>query len=123
MRRPEAGFTLVEVLVAVVIVGLVGAATAQSFQVTTSLLSANQRHLDAAVLAQEEIENLRTIPYGQIKNAVRQSDDGKFVVTTEVLENTPDPGLKQITVTAAWNWKGEPRSYALHSVYSKLTRD
>ena len=121
--RSQAGFTLVEVLVAVVIVGLVGAATAESFRSTTNLLGENSRYLEAATLAQAKLEDLRTIPYAEIQNERRGTDDGAFVVTTNVVKDSPDPGMKEIIVTAAWDWKGQPRSYAVRTVYMQPTKD
>ena len=121
--RSHAGLTLVEVLVAVVIVGLVGAATAESFRATTNLLGENTRYLEAAAVTQSTVEDLRTIPYDEIGSEQRTTDDGDFVVTTKVVKDSPDPGMKEIIVTAAWEWKGQPRSYAVHTVYMQPTKD
>jgi prepilin-type N-terminal cleavage/methylation domain-containing protein len=121
--RARGGFTLVEVLVAVVIIGLVGAATASSLSSTTNLLGENSHYLTAAALAQATIEDLRAVPYDEMRDEVRESDDGLYVLTTKVVDDSPEPGLKEISVTASWEWKGQPRSYELHTVYMQPTKD
>ena len=123
MRGSQDGFTLVEVLVATMIVGLALAATGKGLQQTTNLLGENEIYAEATAAAQAVVEDLRTVPYEDIGAAIHVSADGTFAITTDVLENSPDPGMKEIVVTAAWTWKGRPRSYALHTVYSKLTKD
>jgi prepilin-type N-terminal cleavage/methylation domain-containing protein len=120
--RPQSGFTLVEVLVALVIVGLVGAATAESFRLTTNHLGENARYIEAAALAQSALEDLRTLAYDSMRSAEWTTDDG-FLVTTKVVKDRPDRGMKEIVVTASWEWKGQRKSYEIETVYVQPTKD
>lgn len=122
MRHDESGFTLIEVLVAVVILGLAAAATASSFRGTTNLLGENSLHEQAIGAAQAAVEDLRTIPFEKIESGTETSDDGLFLITTEVIDGSPEPGMKRIIVTTSWEWKGEARSYELQTIYSRLTK-
>jgi prepilin-type N-terminal cleavage/methylation domain-containing protein len=123
MTRSQSGFTLIEVLVAVVVLGLAAAATASGFRSTTSFLGDNALHAEAVTLAQRAVEDLRTIPFEQIDDGARESEDGTYLLTTEVTPDFPERGMKKIVVTVSWDWKGEVRSYALQTVYSRVTKN
>ncbi len=123
MRHPkeQKGFTLIEVLVAIVVIGLAATATANGMRATTNLLGENSLQGEAITLAQEAVEDLRTVRYEDIANGSRTTADGIYTVTWTALTNNPEIGMKFITVTTAWKWKGQPRSFVLETIYSKIT--
>jgi prepilin-type N-terminal cleavage/methylation domain-containing protein len=122
MRRNDHGFTLVEVLVATVLSALVGAAVTKSMIFTTNVVGENTMAAEAIAVAQEALEDLRTVPYEEIHSSTKTSLDGLFTIACEVQNDSPDHEMKAIGVTVTWLWKGKPRTYALHTVYSKINK-
>ena len=116
----ENGFTLLEVLVALVLAGMIGTITAASMVTTTDMVGENTTQAEAIVLAQETMEDLRTVPYDEIAAATKNS--GKYEVTTTIQADIPEFGMKTIDVSVTWKWKGEDRSYELHTVYTKINK-
>lgn len=106
--RSEAGFTLVEVLVALAImsVGLIGILALQRGAVSASGYS--RRATEAAILAEDKLEELRTTPLLVADDADRVDAAG---VPTELGPfdrawsiAAPDAaGLSTITVAVSWN--------------------
>jgi prepilin-type N-terminal cleavage/methylation domain-containing protein len=117
--RAAHGFTLIEVLVAIVVIGLAATATSRGIQATTNLLGENAFYDEAITQAQETLEDLRAVRYEDMTSGSRTS--GVYTISWTVTPDTPGPGMKFVAVTSAWEWKGEPRSYVLHTVYSKIT--
>lgn len=119
--RNNEGFTLVEVLVAMVIL-LLGL-MASLYGVMTALdynLSNNLRN-EARIIAQEQMENTRNTAYANIPVGDTVSQIQKhlrkavrtFQVTTSVVLGT---NLKQVRVTVQWTHKDRTHSYALESI-------
>lgn len=122
MRTGAAGYTVMEVLVAMLIVAVGAGAAASTMVFTTDAVGESTMRHDAIVLAQKSVERLRTIAYSDIDSGSETSADGTYSVTRDVLFDTPELGMKSITVTVSWQWKGEPRSYVLHTVFARLTK-
>jgi len=121
-KKPRTrGFTLIEVLVAIAIIGLAATATARGIRATTNLLGENTLYDEAITHGQEVMEDLRAVRYEDMASGSRVSDDGIYTISWNVVPNNPGHGMKFVTVTTAWKWKGETRSYVLHTVYSKIT--
>ena len=120
MKRGDRGFTVLEALVATFLTIVVGATVTKSLIFTTDVLGQNELEGDAIAEAQEAMEDLRTYSYEDIEGGTTTS--GEFTITRAVDTDNPEDGMKAITVTVSWEWKGESRSYALHTVYSKINR-
>lgn len=114
----QRGFTLIEVLVAIVVIGLAASATANGMRATTNLLGENSLQGEAITLAQGAMEDLRTLRYEDIGNGSRA--EGVYTVAWTALANNPETGMKFITVTTSWQWKGQPRSFKIETIYSKI---
>jgi len=120
-RTVDRGFTLIEVLVAIVIVGLGASATATGMRATTNLLGSNTLHIRAITLTQQAIEDLRTVDYDSMVDGTSASADGKFTTAWTIAAGNPGPGMKFITAETTWDWRGMTQRYALHTVYSRIT--
>jgi len=105
----RAGFTLIEVLVAISIFafGMLGLA-AGAISITRANKTA-QFHTMATALAQEKLEQLKATSAGFVvtcnsscETAPTYLGVSSFTRKWDVLDNTPQAGLKQIAVTIQW---------------------
>lgn len=120
MTKASRGFTLIEVLVGMLVLGLAAAGTAVTMRSVANYVGENATYVDAIAAAQGAMEDLRARRYEEITSGSATS--GGFSISWNVQPDTPEAGMKAVAVTASWTWKGEPRSYVLKTVYSKLTR-
>jgi prepilin-type N-terminal cleavage/methylation domain-containing protein len=118
----ERGNSLAEVMVSVVIVAIAAAGTTGGMVFTTNVVGENSLEQSAIVLAQQSLERLRTTPYAEIESGTEISPDRIYTVVRTVEENVPEEGMKHITATVRWTWKGQPRRYELATVFAKLTK-
>lgn len=118
--RSNTGNTLTEVMVCMVIVTLVATATTKGMVYTTGFVGENTSHQEAITLAQQTVERLRTTSFSAITSGT--STDGIYEIQRTVADNTPETGMKQITVRVTWTWKGQARSYELATIFAKLTK-
>jgi Tfp pilus assembly protein PilV len=120
--RNDRGSSLTEVMVCMVIVTLVATATTKGMVYSSDVVGENTTHQEAIVLAQQTVERLRTSSYDAIESGQSTSGDGRYEVVREVAPDTPEAGMKQITVTVKWTWKGQARTYELATIFAKLTK-
>jgi type II secretory pathway pseudopilin PulG len=119
-RPPEAGTTLVELMIALVMLSLGILAIAQLFPAGTRSQLQNRLLTSASYFAQEKIERLSHTPWADSTLSTGRHPAG---TATEDLgtsgmwhryydvEQMPPPldDLKKVTVTVAWTYRG-PRS-------------
>jgi prepilin-type N-terminal cleavage/methylation domain-containing protein len=120
-RKPT-GFTLIEVLIALVIlaVGLLGMA---ALMANTTRNNSYGGHLtEAATLAQDKLEQLRATPPGMFKLNITISDNPVGSTGTAynrswvAVPNIPPPGNTLNTITITVNWTDTiPRSLSMVS--------
>lgn len=107
------GFTLIEVLVALVIFALLAAALAQTLIRSQQVRATSAHWMEATQLAEERLERLRS---GD------RSDDpaplGVFLRSWQTQPALDQPGLERLDVTVAWD-DGSGRQ---HFVLSALAR-
>lgn len=118
--RENAGNSVLEVLMAMVVTAIAATAATGGLVSTTNLLGENTRYQEAITLAQQSLERSRTIPYDEIISST-QSTNG-YTIARTVLDGTPEVGMKHITVTVSWTWKGQPRNYALRTVFGEISK-
>lgn len=116
----ESGFTIIEVLVAILVVGLAATATAMGMRATTNHLGSNELHARAIALTQAAVEDLRTVRYADMVSGSTSSGDG-FATVWNVEEDNPAPAMKLVSVTTSWYWRGIPQKYKIQTVYSQVT--
>jgi Tfp pilus assembly protein PilV len=118
--RSNAGNSLAEVMVCMVIVTLIATATTKGMVYTTQFVGENTMHQEAITLAQQQVERMRTSTYSAIASG--NTTDGLYQIEKTVGDNMPEFGMKQITVKVKWTWKGQARSYELATIFAKLTK-
>jgi prepilin-type N-terminal cleavage/methylation domain-containing protein len=106
------GFSLIEILIALVILSVTSLALAGLMVQTTKNTSSGGRMTEAATFAQDKLEELKATPWADMTSGSdRMSLNGMdyartwTVVPNEVAPPFPEPTLKTITITVNWNDK------------------
>ncbi len=124
-KRANAGFTLIEVLVAMVIFAIASAATVSLMYHSTRMVAENSSSSQAITVAQRVLEDLRTLDYEDIEDGsfsyTWAAKNKTFNASWSVYEDAPEAGLKTIIVTVTWDGKGGTKSYETHTIYSQIT--
>lgn len=83
MRRPANGFTLIEVIVAIMVLTIGVLALVGSSRVAAASLQRATLELRVAELIQEDVERLRTLPFDSLVDgqATRLAGDSRWLVT------------------------------------------
>ena len=121
--KSAAGYSLIEVLIGMMILSIaIGSAFSLSVSVNRTMLT-NQRITAASNLAEYKLEELRNLPYiGIIDGADTGTLDaygvspGRFTRSWTVATDTPETGLKSVTVTVTWPQWSDTRSYSMTAV-------
>jgi len=121
--RNNSGFTLMEVLVAIVIltVGLLGTAALIAGIINSNKLS--NRISTATILAQDKMERIRGVGYADAEDEDGTEDYNiipnfpLYKRITGVVAGSPAPGMKNITVTAYW--ESDAHSVELKTILAK----
>jgi prepilin-type N-terminal cleavage/methylation domain-containing protein len=123
MKRSMAGFSLVEVLVAMAIFAVAATAVTSLMYHSTTFVSGNNLLSQAITCAQTRLEYLRTLDYEDVVGDSSEcvGDGANFEVSWEVDEDAPEEGAKTVILTVSWTEKGEVKSYALETIYTAVT--
>jgi prepilin-type N-terminal cleavage/methylation domain-containing protein len=105
MREPASGFTLIEALVAVVLLSVIALALTSTLLGVQRAQRTSERWMQAVQLAADGIERLRS------GRGVEAAAPG-FVRAGTIVPVDEAAGLYRLEVTVTWN-DGEPRRYAL----------
>lgn len=119
-RRRNRGFTLIEVLVAMVVAVAAFSVMAQGFALGGQASVTAQQTTRAAVLAQRILADLETGALASDRSANGDFDDEPDF-RWEVESRADDPGLVQLTVTVRWSEHGRERTYALVRLWRERT--
>lgn len=121
-RRPrEEGFTVVEVLIALLVL-VIGFAGILSLQLTAMKATSFSRHAtEASILAEDKMEELRTIPIAVLTNGT-DTVDARGVVDdagayTRAWTITPGTETTAVTIRVTWSEQGtEPYTISMASL-------
>ena len=99
--KKENGYTLIEVLISLVILGIVGIGFLAAIGTTYKANLTSDQLVSAESLARTQLETIKTQPYSAVYTPIiapGYSDDG-FTVDIEIGMNTGKAGIQAITVT------------------------
>ena len=122
--RSQRGLSLIEVFVALGLFAI-SAATIGKYLVSHIRLGAsNYLYTQAYVLAEQELESTRALRFTDMVPSSKLVSVGgsKFTVATQILNDTPANGLKQITVNVNWNEPLGARNVAVRTIYTEVQR-
>ena len=116
--RNESGYTLIEVMIAMVILGI-GLMSIAVAQITAMKVSSRSKNLQQAMfLAREELDELEALPPGAallaaaavindpanpIQVGTDDTDGTRFNRQTTITPNDPATGLARVAVVVTWN--------------------
>ena len=125
MKRAQSGFSLIEVLVAMVIFAIVSLAISSLMVNSMAQISKNALASEAISLAQRQMEDLRNISFADIQNNSYSASSSKgnttFTVSWVVADNTPAAGAKKINLSVNWLHKGAPQKYELETIFTAVS--
>ncbi|MCW1842723.1 type II secretion system protein [Prosthecomicrobium hirschii] len=90
-REPQAGFTLVEVLAAIVVAGLMVAVLSRAFSTAWSAARAPAEIAGAAILAQSLIAGVRAVPGAVPVRGTARQGSFDYAIGTEIVDFEPRP--------------------------------
>ena len=101
----QRGVSLIEIMVATVILSFVAIGTAQFFVRGRTGFDQEERKRVGVQLAQEALERTVTLPYPQIDSWLEQRTVGTVDYTISVTSqlDAPEPEMKTVRSTVTWN--------------------
>lgn len=114
------GFTILESLIAVALLSVVIVSTVGLMLIATTRGSANRRAMEAATLAQRELETVRALRFSDIVSSARSVSLGGadvFSVARTVTPLARPAHLKRVQVHVRWGSDGE---YDVETVFGDL---
>jgi len=127
--RNCAGFTMIEVLVALIVIGVGALAIGGFFPRATRDIGASERSTRAAEYLQEGMERLTALPYNdpQLAPVLTHQDPenplpGGFVRTWMVSADSPLAGCKTLRVEINWEEGSKARSVEAATVIASVGR-
>lgn len=120
----QRGFSLIEVLVALGVFAISAAAIGNFLVGHIRIGTSNYLHTQAYVIAEQELESTRALRFNDMvpSSKVVAVDGRDFTVDTQMLNNTPASGLKQITVNVAWSEPLGAKNVAVRTIYTEVQR-
>lgn len=101
--RRSYGFTLIEILVALVILGVSLLALAGLMVTTTRNNASAGQVTEAATLAQDKLEELRAIPWDRVVSGQDQRAGSTGITYGRNWNVVTNGNIKTITITVSWS--------------------
>jgi prepilin-type N-terminal cleavage/methylation domain-containing protein len=110
-KNPQKGFSLIEVLIAVFILGIVSVTLISVFIFGFNVVFKTRQVILATQIAQEEVELVRNLSYDDIlllgstynHDSLSELVNGAGVLS---IENGPGDDIKKLTVSVTWYYRG-----------------
>jgi prepilin-type N-terminal cleavage/methylation domain-containing protein len=118
------GFSMVETLVALGIFALTAGTMGNYLVQQIRLSSTNYLYTQAYALAEEQLEATRALRYNDMVGGSKTAAIGgaTFVVATEIQDDVPANGLKQIKVDVTWSDEQGLKNVAVQTIYTEVQR-
>jgi hypothetical protein len=86
--------------------------------------STNAMYSVAYALAAQELEELRGLDYEVIDSRSGAQQEGaiEYTIDTKVVPDSPEPNMKEISVTIGWNDPDGARNVQVHTIYTGVRR-
>lgn len=122
--RSQRGLSLIEVFVALGLFAISSAAIGKFLVSHIRIGASNYLYTQAYVIAEQELESTRALRFNDmVPGSKLVSIDGrKFTIDTQVLNDTPANGMKQITVNISWNEPLGAKNVAVRTIYTEVQR-
>src|SRR5262245_36667602 len=104
MQKAVAGFSLLEVLVAMTIFAIASLAVSKLMVDATTMISKNEAESQAITFAQQTMENLRAMKFANLTNGSSTYHDAKgkqFDVVWTITPDTPAAYMDSVVVTVS----------------------
>jgi Tfp pilus assembly protein PilE len=117
LLRGEAGFTLIEVVIAGIMLAILSVPIAGMLSTTATMSRLDRERTGADQLAQAQIEQLRTLPYTQVGITGANPPGVLSASTTSSL-----PSGEAVTIATQVNWVADPipTAYVTNADYKKV---
>lgn len=121
-RKRQRGFSLLEVLSAMTLFALVASALGGLATTSMTFTMQNKHATLAAMIGQQQLEDLRSLPYASIlpSSTIVTMQGQAFTVATGVIADSPAANMKDITVTVSWTGPEGSKSYAFRTIYTSI---
>jgi type II secretory pathway pseudopilin PulG len=115
---------MVESLVAIGLFGIAALGITGLFAGLMTVGNINAHHTTATELAQEELEDLRSLSYADISSRTNTATVNgiTYTIGTTVQDDTPVDNTKTIAVTVSWVGQANvSRQFSLDTIYAEVT--
>ncbi|MBI4515896.1 MAG: type II secretion system protein [Deltaproteobacteria bacterium] len=120
----QRGTTLLESLAALGLFAIAASAVGNLLVTQMRLENANLTRTTAIGYAEQELEDLRAMDYGDIASRTTTKTTGGtiYTVATTVQNDTPADNMKSINTVINWNDPSGSQTYALNAIYTAIKR-
>jgi prepilin-type N-terminal cleavage/methylation domain-containing protein len=121
----QRGFTLIETLASLGVFALGAGAIGNLLVTQLRMETSNALATTATSLAAKELEDLRSLEYGNIpgsRTSTTTVGGTTYTVTSRAVFDTPNDQMATITTTVSWTEPLGSKSYTLDAIYTDVTR-
>jgi prepilin-type N-terminal cleavage/methylation domain-containing protein len=120
----ERGVTLIESVVALGLFAIAAAAISNLLVGHVRQKGSNLAATTAIVVAERELEDLRSLDYADIvtRSSTKTFGGLTYTLTTTVTADVPAPNMKTIQTQLTWSEPSGAKSYVLNAVYTAIKR-
>lgn len=115
VRRQDDGFTLIEILVSLAIMGLVLPIILMAFTNGARSRAISANRTTAAYLLRDRITEMEATGVPEIGDDAGEFEAGSIYTWQSSVASTDIEGLFDVTVTILWQERGEERSFSIRT--------